>query len=357
MAEAGETGARKGRWWKRLLLVCGSLLFTLFVLEVGIRVVASIFYPKMMQFDAVLGWSHVPDRERVFPNEHGEKNVVTINSLGLRGPEPAEKRGHEKRVLVLGDSFTEGVHVAQDQLYTSVLGAALPDVEIVNCGVSGYGTVQQFLYLRERGLALDPDAVIVVTFENDLSDNCIPFFPTLGPRPFVRVDGERAQIVEDYPVDEFLEFVAPVPGQWFLRKHSYLFYFFNDKIYGRFAGDAQKELCRQKIEAVPTDVRHRAYAHTVRECANLLASKSIGFGVVLIPQREEVASGSAPWIEKTVSGCEAAGVPSLSLLPAMTAASAKGTKPYFDRDIHWSKDGHAVAGKAMVEFVRARLAR
>lgn len=74
-------------------------------------------------------------------------------------------------MLVLGDSFGWGFGVEQDERFSEILERRHPDWEIINASVSGYGTDQQFLYLRERGLKLRPDVVLVLFSSNDFAEN------------------------------------------------------------------------------------------------------------------------------------------------------------------------------------------
>lgn len=46
-------------------------------------------------------------------------------------------------MLVLGDSFTEAIQVGEVDLFTSQLEVLHPNVEVLNAGVGGYGTVQE----------------------------------------------------------------------------------------------------------------------------------------------------------------------------------------------------------------------
>ena len=103
-----------------------------------------------------------------------------------RGPwHPCERQGPQllcghqkpagtKRILVLGDSYTWGYGVADDEIYTEVLEKSLqqkyPQYEVLNGGVSGWGTDQQYLFLTTEGLKYSPDLVIVAHFINDLEE-------------------------------------------------------------------------------------------------------------------------------------------------------------------------------------------
>ncbi len=98
---------------------------------------------------------------------------VVVDSIGLRSPEVATpKPAGTRRVLVLGDSVTFGAGVPEEQTFSRRLEAQLRSelacpVEVVNAGVSGYGTVEEADLFEEVGLALAPDVVIVLHVEND----------------------------------------------------------------------------------------------------------------------------------------------------------------------------------------------
>ncbi len=94
---------------------------------------------------------------------------VVTNSLGLRQNTdiliPALQG--QKRVICLGDSIGFGYGLPIEQVYTHILESQLEDVEIVNAGVPGYNTLQEIIWLREAGLRLRPDAVILLYVPND----------------------------------------------------------------------------------------------------------------------------------------------------------------------------------------------
>lgn len=92
---------------------------------------------------------------------------VAFNSLGLRDAErsPAPEPG-TVRILALGDSVTFGMGVPEadtsPRRLESLLNAAPgPRVEVRNMGTPGYNTLQELAQLREVGLGLRPDLVVV----------------------------------------------------------------------------------------------------------------------------------------------------------------------------------------------------
>src|SRR4029077_3371555 len=80
----------------------------------------------------------------------------------------------------LGDSYPEAFPVPVEEAFWSIMEKKLQEcgafggrrVEVINFGVSGYGTAQELLTLREHVWQYTPDIVMLtVTTNNDISDN------------------------------------------------------------------------------------------------------------------------------------------------------------------------------------------
>ena len=100
-----------------------------------------------------------------------------INAQGFRDRVnySYEKPAGTLRVLALGDSHTMGYEVRQDATFSEVvkrrLAAQWGAVEVLNTGVSGYGTAEELAFLENEGLRYDPDVVVLAFFRNDFEDN------------------------------------------------------------------------------------------------------------------------------------------------------------------------------------------
>jgi len=97
-----------------------------------------------------------------------------INSLGFRGPEttPEKPRGLF-RIVGLGDSFTFGTGVRQEDVFLACLqdrlNAGLDEAryEVLNLGIMGYDTRPEVELLKHYGLEFQPDLVVICFFLND----------------------------------------------------------------------------------------------------------------------------------------------------------------------------------------------
>ncbi|MFN8455621.1 MAG: SGNH/GDSL hydrolase family protein [Anaerolineae bacterium] len=114
---------------------------------------------------------HIPGSEYIQSRPNIQVKYE-INSQGFRGPEiPLQKPDKMKRLLVIGDSVVEGYGVEFTQTFTYRLGENLQPFgwEVFNVGVQG-GDPLYYAANVERYLALNPDAVLIVLYENDIPE-------------------------------------------------------------------------------------------------------------------------------------------------------------------------------------------
>jgi lysophospholipase L1-like esterase len=99
---------------------------------------------------------------------------ITINSLGMRGPEiDREKPPSVQRVAIVGESSTFGYLVRDEEVAARKLERNLRErglnVEVLNAGVPGYNLNQSTVRFREVVAPLKPDLVLAYLGWNDLT--------------------------------------------------------------------------------------------------------------------------------------------------------------------------------------------
>ena len=157
---------------------------------------------------------------------------VRINSKGFRDEERAlEKPGDVYRIAVLGDSSVESLQVDLKDTFLSLLAQKLSEcrykpgkrIEILNFGVSGFGTAQEYVLLETEARAYRPDLVILAfSYNTDVRNNSREL-ETEIMRPFFVLDAAGHPVL-DGSFSETAEFKRrTVPWRtlaWDIASHS-----------------------------------------------------------------------------------------------------------------------------------------
>lgn len=194
----------------RIALLGASVTVASLLAEIVLRV-AGFSYPLFYRPDEWLGLRLRENAEGWFRSE-GEAYVV-VNSAGFRDKERSPMKAADVfRIAVLGDSMVEAMQVEIEKTFTSLLEQRLNEchmdgrkrVEVMNFGVSGYGTAQQLLTYRYFASKYSPDLVLITFFAgNDVRNNSKDLEPE-KVRPFFTLQGN--DLVEDRTFAESEEF-------------------------------------------------------------------------------------------------------------------------------------------------------
>jgi carbamoyltransferase len=117
---------------------------------------------NLFEYHPQLGYRFVPGlRARV--RHEGGGYLVRVNQAGFRCEhelaEPPPPGG--ARVLLFGDSYAAGEGVSNRHRFGDLLEARIPGLQVLNFGLPGSGTDQQYLAWREFGRAL-PHALLLL---------------------------------------------------------------------------------------------------------------------------------------------------------------------------------------------------
>lgn len=127
-----------------------------------------------------LGWAPKRNSRTVTFN----KTIASFNNAGIRGTKnySLEKPPNTNRIVVVGDSFSFGEGVNDNETYSAALEKKLAKTEVLNLAVHGYGTDQMLLRLESTGLRYNPDLVIFAFVADDLWRNLLGFRDYLKPQ-------------------------------------------------------------------------------------------------------------------------------------------------------------------------------
>ena len=127
---------------------------------------------NLFEYHPILGYRFVPGlRARV--RHEGGGYLVRCNAAGFRcDHETARGRPPgQRRVLLFGDSFTAGEGVSNRFRFGDLLEERIPALQVLNFGLPGSGTDQQYLAFREFGRELDADALLLCPMVENLRRN------------------------------------------------------------------------------------------------------------------------------------------------------------------------------------------
>ena len=164
-------------WQKIAILVLATFVSVLFF-ELLLRLTSA--EPEnlaKLKSSSLFLYENKPNAQFSYGEERGEFNIeIKINGYGFRDEEfSSEKPGGVYRIAVLGDSHEEALQVSLNESWQKIMAAKLGQslgikVETYNFGISGYGTDQQWLTLKEKVWQFSPDLVILAFSPNDIGD-------------------------------------------------------------------------------------------------------------------------------------------------------------------------------------------
>ena len=298
------------------------------------------------------GWYHATDCQKYLTTE-GEKALVVQNKLGHRGPNYGSRTSDgKKRVLVLGDSFTEGSHVGEEELFTNIIAKSHSNLEMMNAGIGGWSSVQEYLYLRDIGINLHADLVLLMFFENDLEENCLSFYPSIGPRPFASIQNGQLVITEKPSPDEWRKYVLPLPFALQLNQSSLAYHFFNFRVYQRVRAAYLNQLAAEDVKKIDAYPKMEITRVIFQKMHKMLKDRGILFAVGLIPSNQDAQRGSSAIHPPLLSFCKEQGIPCISLLQPLKEEYDKGSNPYFSIDGHWNRIGHRAASEVLGRYIQ-----
>ncbi|HVH05233.1 MAG TPA: SGNH/GDSL hydrolase family protein [Myxococcota bacterium] len=278
---------------------------------------------RIDRFDPDLGWTLLENVRDVTVNGA----PVSSNSAGMRGVREYRADGNPEgmRVAALGDSFTFGQCVRDEEAFPARLEQRIWPGEVMNFGVHGYGHDQQLLRLRRDAFAFHPDVVLIGFYNSDVGRNRLTFRDYA--KPWFRLRGGDL-VLEGVPVPSPEEFAA----QLHLRSANYARMLFDTVFEGRL-----ERRNRKVTEAILRTVAAESRATGAR------------FALVYLPSRNQVKAGRA-WPSRVYKHlCEDPEVLCIDPTPRMHAALAGDPDPDSHFECHYSPFLHQVVAEVLAE--------
>ena len=383
-------------WTKNLLLLFFGLGVSLILSEICLHLIG-FSNMNFSRWDPNLGSSLVPNLEGWVTKEG--KAYIRINSAGFRDREhPLLKPEKTLRIAVLGDSYAEAMQVPMEKTFWSIMEKELEEcqiingknIEVLNFGVSGFGTDQELLTLRHKVWNYNPDIVLLAFLAgNDIRDNSYHLSPKYNVPFFYYKDG---QLTLD---DSFKK------SKYFLTRqkwhYKFLYWIYNRskvlQVINKFRSSLKNRnlLEKNKLRELGLDEliyqipEGKAWKEAWRITEDLLVlmrdevqQKKAKFMVVTLTVGKQVhpsKSRSQEFMKKLgVKNLfypdfrikelgKKKNFPVLNLAPAFQAYAEKNQKflhGFVDRNLgkgHWNSEGHRLAGKMITGYICKNLSR
>jgi len=291
-----------------------------------------------------------------------------LDGRGFRNPSDLASA----RVVIIGDSFVEGLQAGDDELISTWLAKEL-GAPTANLGRTGYGPQQELEVLRRYGVPLGPRTCIWAFYEgNDLQD-------------VESYDATRDRVRKLRPESPTREWFA----RSFVRNGSaYLVRRGAEgpgvpahRQAGRFRDSSGRaapihfscgvhEGAPERVTARIDSPAFRRFCAILSEARATCRARGIDLVVAFIPSKFRVYrdfcrfdddSPCRDWAVDDLPAAVARAVHEVSdevgfldLTPALRDRAAAGEYVYLADDTHWSGEGHRTAALAIADFLQRR---
>jgi lysophospholipase L1-like esterase len=319
-----------------------SLLIFLLAGEIAIRLYLALsahdIHRATAAKDNLLGWKAKAHFETKFETKDQLKQPYPVHyqtvQHGFRFY--GDPHTDRKKAFFLGDSFTQAAEVSDTSTFYHHLCKKL-NFECFAYGMSGFGTLQEFLFLQQHIDSIQPDVFILQMCTNDFIDNhhelalaCM--YEMHEKRSYLQADGK---IVHQIPLSCFRQFLQYLKFPEFVYKRIRRILLTQGKIdVGESKISAQKLNYPLFAEAVErTEFLVQKIMTLLPEGTQLVIFCADAYE----PQHETIRKlanrNNLPFVEGHIH--------------ALREAEGLGKAPFHRDGVHWSPEGHRVVAEEL----------
>jgi len=231
--------------------------------------------------------------------------------------------------VVLGDSFTYGLGIPVERTYPAVLETLLRELgdgirrEVLNLGVTAYSTLDEAIVLETKGMALEPDLVLVGYVLNDPE--------RIGYQPL----RNHYAPVQWWQRSHLLRLVAKARLDWFIRTQGDGDYTRSMYADGRGWTNVEEGFDRMRTVSVDSGV------------------PVVVIIFPMIPDREWTGYAYHDLHDRVAAAARARGFPVLDMYDALSRRPPEGLR-ISEEDWHPNARGHRLSAVAIRDFLVER---
>ncbi|GEM_PF-2382411 len=308
---------------------------------------------------------------------------IRTNRLGLRGPElshPQEGGRPLRRILVLGDSYTEGYGVEEDETFCSRLGPLISPsggVEVLNAGCGSYSPLLEWAALQDLEPQVRPDLVLLALDPCDLQDDLL-YSRTARFSP----QGDLLAVSDGHsglptPENTVIRMIQPL-------KHARVYERTKSAVHRAFSCalvafrlnptlPAAGDLLVDRLASTRPGMRERLTPDLARtegylcRIRDLCQSRGVPFAIVTYPYPHQLNGREwpegrllwgflpgetyDPWLCREIAAFgEREGIPVIDLTEDLRASPRFPL--HYARDGHWNANGHTAAAEGIAKGLK-----
>lgn len=285
------------------------------------------------------------DKEPFTPPNGDFQYQYSISKQHLRDKEYSyTKPDSVKRILISGDSFTEGVGAPYDSTWPRMLEKDLRkldnNVEVIDAGVSGSDIFFDYVLYREQTHNFKPDVVIASMNSSDLND-----YMYRGGMERFKDDGTTHYH----------------KGPWYLVLYKYshfaraiLHKIYNFKYIGQFVTEKDVEAAMPAVEDEYVSVFKKYQAEAIKNEARFYAVLHSCPSEILY--KNETNYASVKFMNDMVIKLQSAGIPVINLMPGLDDRLSKKDRSEitYMHDMHYNPFGYSVFAELAADSLVSR---
>jgi hypothetical protein len=255
-------------------------------------------------------------------------------------------------VLVLGDSYVWGFGATQEELFTE-RQVYRTDDELINGGVSGYGTDQEYLFYLREGQKFDVDEVVLAfTLINDVTNNLhAKQYSYL--KPYFTLDAGQLALHSDHVRDGIVRRFGRT-----LRRKSRVYDFSNDGVHALIKTLQRKHPFEADVVVSKADRNGieltLAILKKLKEAVEARHAKLLVVFIPYKPRVEQHLPGNHPFAPLLAEGLTKMGISYREPYPEFLKSVIAGVDPFKPGDAHFGAAGHELFAKFVTDTELAR---
>lgn len=352
---------------KNLLLLIPVLALILGLSEVALHAInkrspkltrpaewALIPEQRWIEYHPILGWFHEKNKTAILRKSNYEVTLRT-NSMGIRGTkEYALDKPHDKqRMVALGDSFTFGFGVNDDETFPAQLEKANPSLEVLNFGISGYGIDQIHLLLKEKIFDWNPDVILLTIYPEDFWRATRAFSDGGYGKPYFVLNANGRLHLMHVPVPTNRDFKTPQFPE--ILQPTWMGRILNSSEIVRLLRKSwtyvKKKTGWEDPDTTPEWILGRAI---LRQLIAEIRERKIRLILMIAPPHRWVQGTVEPIRDSLLRFSSRENVEMIDLSPLFKEASKASSTDYYyiPEDQHWTSAGNRLVAERILSYLK-----